>query len=75
MKVNDILQIICAPFLRLKEYGIKPSDVEHLPLYADFCAMKEEGEKVSYIIAVLAERYDIGERSVYYIIKRLDREI
>ncbi len=32
------------------------------------------GEKVSYIVATLADRYHVSERKVYTLIKRYGRE-
>ena len=36
--------------------------------------MRQGGEKVSYIVAVLADRYVISERTVYSLIKRFSSE-
>ena len=49
-------------------------DTEYINLYADYHKLKENGEKVSYIVAVLADRYDISERTVYNLIKRFSSE-
>lgn len=46
-------------------------DVQYIELYNDYNRLLDEGEKVSYIVAVLAERYNVCERKVYTLIKRL----
>ena len=49
-------------------------DVQYIDLYKDFNRLLDEGEKVSYIVAVLAERYNVCERKVYTLIKRLQSD-
>ena len=43
----------------------------YIELYNDYNRLLAEGEKVSYIVAVLAERYAVSERKVYALLKRL----
>ena len=47
---------------------------KHLPLYNDYRAMKARREKMTYIVAVLAERYAVSERKVYNIIAHLEKD-
>ena len=49
-------------------------DVQYIELYNDYNRLLDEGEKVSYIVAVLAERYKVCERKVYTLIKRLQSD-
>lgn len=49
-------------------------DVQYIELYNDNNRLLDEGEKVSYIVAVLAERYNVCERKVYTLIKRLQSD-
>lgn len=49
-------------------------DVQYIELYNDCNRLLDEGEKVSYIVAVLAERYNVCERKVYTLIKRLQSD-
>lgn len=49
-------------------------DVQYIELYNDYNRLLDEGEKVSYILAVLAERYNVCERKVYTLIKRLQSD-
>lgn len=46
----------------------------YIELYNDYNRLLDEGEKVSYIVAVLAERYNVCERKVYTLIKRLQSD-
>lgn len=49
-------------------------DVQYIELYNDYNRLLDEGEKVSYIVAVPAERYNVCERKVYTLIKRLQSD-
>lgn len=45
-------------------------DVRYTSLYKDYLRMRENGDKMTYIVAVLAKRYRIGERKVYTLCHR-----
>lgn len=55
---------------RLKIAGIRLEDEEFVDLYTDYTNLLKRGEKVSYIVALLSERYAVSERKVYTLIKR-----
>ena len=38
-------------------------------LYTDYTILLRRGEKVSYIVAVLSDKYAVSERKVYRLIK------
>ena len=65
LKLNRELLKIC------RDVGIRLDDVLYIELYYDYNKLLAEGEKVSYIVAVLAERYAVSERKVYDLLKRL----
>ena len=46
-------------------------DHKYVRLFEDYQDARKRGEKVSYIVAILAERYNVSERNVYDIVKRL----
>jgi hypothetical protein len=55
---------------RLQEFGAKPDDCQYIDLYRDYQKMRQGGEKVTYIVTVLSERYHVSERKVYSLVKR-----
>lgn len=55
---------------RLVSVGFKPDDCRYVALYADYINMRSKGEKVTYIVSYLSERYKVSERKVYNIIKK-----
>lgn len=56
---------------RLSAAGISPDDCRYVDLFKEYQVLVEKGEKVSYAVAVLSEKYSISERQVYKVIKRL----
>ena len=68
MKIYEIIAFNREILDRFERIGIRPDDHKHLPLYNDYRAMKARREKMTYIVAVLAERYAVSERKVYNII-------
>jgi hypothetical protein len=60
---------------RRKDKRDAPSPVSrNVELYNRYREMLQKGEKVTYIVASLAEKYGICERKVYYLVKRLNDE-
>ena len=74
MKVYEILSLAPELLKTLHESGIKNDDYKWLDLFRDFTKMIQNGDKMVYIVAILSERYNICERKVYKIIKRMKRE-
>ena len=74
MKIFEILSFNREILDRLDSLGIHPNDHKHLNLYNDYRAMKARAEKVTYIVAILAERYAMSERKVYDLIARLGKD-
>lgn len=70
MKIIEVLKFNRELIKRLKIAGIRLEDEEFVDLYTDYTNLLKRGEKVSYIVALLSERYGVSERKVYMLIKR-----
>lgn len=70
MKVIEILKFNKEILKRLQQVGIRLDDARYIDLYYDFEEMTGSGDKVSYAVAVLADRYSVSERKVYALLKR-----
>ena len=71
MKVIEILNFNRELLKKLQDAGIRLEDCHYIDLYADYMELLGHGEKVSYIVAVLSDKYLVSERKVYSLIKRL----
>ena len=74
MTVFEILNFNKELLNRLTEIGYKPEDCKYIDLYSDYERMRRNGDKVTYIVNVLADKYDVSERKVYGVIKRFGND-
>lgn len=74
MKVVEILKLGRNFLEVLHDSCIKMEDWKYIELFEEYTRMIEEGAKRSYVVAFLSEKYEVCERKVYYIIKRLSQD-
>ena len=74
MKIIEVLKFNRELIKRLKIAGIRLEDEEFVDLYTDYTTLLSRGEKVSYIVARLSDKYAVSERKVYMLIKRLQSD-
>lgn len=75
MTKYEILKASASVCKVLADNGISPSDYQFVSLVEEYNRLKGEGHKYAYIVFYLSQQYDIGETTVYRIIKRLGEEI
>ena len=72
MTLFEILNFNRELLKRLISLGFKLDDCRYLELYRDYVQMRRGGDKVTYIVSVLSERYSVSERKIYSIIKHME---
>ena len=70
MKLFELLNFHRELLGKLQACGVRLDD----DLYTDYCRMWSDGEKVSYSVMVLADKYGISERKVYSLIKHFQTD-
>lgn len=75
MKVYELLSFNKELLKKIHTAGIKPDDYKYVDLYADYVSLKSNGEKVSYIVAKLSDKYQVSERQVYSVIGKMERDV
>ncbi len=73
MTYYEIIKLSKEPIDRLNSAGFRLEDCQYLALYEDYRRMHEAGDKMTYIVSVLHDRYHVCERKVYDLIKRFGR--
>lgn len=58
----------------LKSLGIKIEDSNFLDLFIEYVKMKRDNQKITYIVAFLADKYKISIRKVYQIIRKMQQD-
>lgn len=74
MRVVEILKLSFPILETLHKKGINMGDCKYMEMYNDFEKMKSNGDKTTYIVAVLSSKYNICERKVYKIISKLSKD-
>lgn len=74
MTIFEILNFNKELLRRLSEIGVKVNDYKYVDIYIDYHIMSKGGDKKTYIVAKLAEKYKMSERKVYSIISRLGND-
>ncbi|KAA6339862.1 hypothetical protein EZS27_012227 [termite gut metagenome] len=74
MKIFEILSFNRELLHRLFLTGTKAGDYIYVDLYKDYLKMQNAGEKMTYIVAMLSDKYAVSERQVYCVIDRLGRD-
>ena len=73
MTLFEALKFNREPLEMLQKLGGRPNDVRYIDLYAEYQAMKSQGDKITYIVHYLAAKYTVSVRKVYELIKRFSR--
>ena len=74
MTIFEILKFNRELLNRLRKAGIRLEDADYIDLFVDFNNMVAAGDKVSYAVAILADRYGISERKVYSLVKHFQND-
>lgn len=70
----ELLKVFQGPIKMLIRCNLRLDDCRYLELYEDYLAMVEAGDKVTYVVAKMAEKYNISQRKVYLLINRMGRD-
>ncbi|WP_290090458.1 hypothetical protein [uncultured Duncaniella sp.] len=74
MKIFEVLNFHRELLIRLHDSGVRLEDVRYIDLYADYSRMLADGEKVSYAVLMLADKYAVSERKVYSLVKHFNKD-
>lgn len=73
--VYDFLAINKSMLEVLSMLPIDIRDVKYLDLYKDYMRLASEGHKKTYIMQYLSDEYNVNERTIYRVIKKLSTEV
>lgn len=71
MTIYEILSFNKELLRRLFDAGIQTKDYRYVDLFRDYIDMLNEGNKTTYAVSVLSDRYAISDRKVYDVIRKL----
>lgn len=70
MTIFDILNFNRELLERLRRIGVRLEDTDYIDLFVDFNNMTGDGNKVTYTVALLSDKYNVSERKIYNLIRR-----
>ncbi|WP_455765774.1 hypothetical protein [Paraprevotella clara] len=73
MTLFEALKFNREPLEIIARLGGKPDDIRYIDLYSEYESMKNKGEKTTYIVLFLANKYSVCERKIYDVIKRFGK--
>lgn len=73
MTLFEALKFNREPLEMLISMGMKRDDARYIDLYSEFEDMKRQGEKTTYAVLYLADKYSVSERKVYDVIRRFKK--
>lgn len=74
MKVYEMVSLFRSLLSRMRDNGIKVDDIDYIEMYEEYLDMKDRGEKVTYIMSLLADKYEVSERTLYRVFATFSRE-
>lgn len=75
MKVVELLSIGGEILKRMSDCGIRVDDYKYADMHREYVDMRSRGEKYWYVVAYLADKYNISESNVVRIIRRLSKDV
>ena len=75
MKVYELLGFNKELLKRFHQIGIKLEDYKYIELYKEYNELLTSGDKVTYIVMVLAEKHGVSERQIYNIVSKFSKDI
>lgn len=74
MTLFEILNFNRELLKRLVSVGFRTDDCRYIDLYREYEQMRQAGDKVTYIVSVLSEKYGISERKIYSLIRHFQTD-
>lgn len=70
----ELLKVYQGPIKTLIRCNLRLDDYQYVKLYEEYMNMVAAGEKVTYIVAKMAEKYCVSQRKVYQLISRMGKD-
>lgn len=74
MKAYELLMINRSLLEAMERCSLGIGDVRHVDMIREYISLSAEGNKKTYIIRVLSDKYNVPERTLYRTIDRLCAE-
>lgn len=71
MKAYELLNINESLLKVMDSLSLAISDVKYVPVIKEYIRLMGEGNKKTYVVQVLSDKYDIAERTLYRVVDKM----
>lgn len=71
MKAYELLNINESLLKVMDSLSLAISDVKYVPVIKEYIRLMGEGNKKTYVVQVLSDKYDIAERTLYRVVEKM----
>ena len=75
MKVYELLSCNKELLKRFHDMGVNLNDYKYIELYSEYEELITKGNKVTYIVLSLADKYKVSERQIYNVVDKFSRDV
>ena len=75
MKIIELLRFNKEIRKRMSLNNIRTDDWEYVEMFNEYEQMRNAGEKITWIVSALADKYECSESSVHRIISRFKNDV
>lgn len=71
MKAYELLKVNEGMIRILENHSLLVADIHYIPVIEEYIRLLNDGEKKTYIVQILSDKYGLSERTVYRLIDKL----
>lgn len=71
MKAYELLKVNEGMIRILENHSLLVADIHYIPVIDEYIRLLNDGEKKTYIVQILSDKYGLSERTVYRLIDKL----
>lgn len=71
MKAYELLNINESILKLMDSMSLAIADVKYVPVIKEYIQMMGEGNKKTYVVQVLSDKYEIAERTLYRVVDKM----
>lgn len=75
MKAYELLNINESLLKVMDSLSLAITDVKYIPVIKEYLKLMGEGNKKTYVVQVLSDKYDIAERTMYRVLDKMMGEV
>ena len=75
MKAYELLNINESLLKVMESLSLAITDVKYIPVIKEYLKLMGEGNKKTYVVQVLSDKYDIAERTMYRVLDKMMGEV